>query len=201
MTLRLTATAGGLALLCACWRAARERARETGRRRWTSCRRAPPCSSRTPARPAAPRRWPARPQTRWAPAAGRARRGAGPARLAAARLRTRVRGQHYGEGDPPDAAAAFASLMQTGRRGAAIRACTSCWRWRQRIRAVCGFGRALDEWLRAQGAQPLVARRRLDVRVAALGARLAGAATNACCSWPAPTAKAIRPTPPPPSPA
>ena len=43
----------------------------------------------------------------------------------------------------------------------------------------------------------------LDVRVAALGqldlARLR--ATNACCSWPAPTAKAIRPTPPPPSPA
>ena len=38
----------------------------------------------------------------------------------------------YGEGDPPDAAAAFASLMQTGAAGAApqLRACaTPCWRW------------------------------------------------------------------------
>lgn len=43
----------------------------------------------------------------------------------------------------------------------------------------------------------------LDVRVAALGQLdwRGCAATNACCSWPAPTAKAIRPTPPPPSPA
>ena len=42
----------------------------------------------------------------------------------------------------------------------------------------------------------------LDVRRGAGPARPGGcAATNACCSWPAPTAKAIRPTPPPPSPA
>ena len=42
----------------------------------------------------------------------------------------------------------------------------------------------------------------LDVRVAALGQLdLAAARLRTRCSWPAPTAKAIRPTPPPPSPA
>ena len=36
----------------------------------------------------------------------------------------------YGEGDPPDAAAAFASLMQPPARRRNFRACaTPCWRW------------------------------------------------------------------------
>ena len=71
----------------------------------------------------------------------------------------------YGEGDPPDAAAAFASLMQTAAAG---------WPQLSGLRYAvlalgdseyaqfCGFGRALDEWLRAQGAQPLFDRVDVD---------------------------------------
>ena len=112
MTLRLTATAGVvLCWLLRCLGRARAsaRARNAGPPgRWTSRRRAPPCSSRTPARPAG---------------------------------------------------------AETG-------------------------GQTADS-LRAGG---------LDVHRGAGPARPGGgcAATNACSSWPAPTAKAIRPTPPPP---
>ena len=71
----------------------------------------------------------------------------------------------YGEGDPPDAAAAFASLMQTaagaapqlsGLRYAVLALGDS------EYAQFCGFGRALDEWLRAQGAQPLFDRVDVD---------------------------------------
>ena len=71
----------------------------------------------------------------------------------------------YGEGDPPDAAAAFASLMQTAAAGApqlsglryAVLALGD-----SEYAQFCGFGRALDEWLRAQGAQPLFDRVDVD---------------------------------------
>ena len=72
----------------------------------------------------------------------------------------------YGEGDPPDAAAAFASLMQTAAAGAAPQ--LSGLRYAvlalgdSEYAQFCGFGRALDEWLRAQGAQPLFDRVDVD---------------------------------------
>ena len=72
----------------------------------------------------------------------------------------------YGEGDPPDAAAAFASLMQPAAAGTAPQLPGL----RYAVLALgdseyaqfCGFGRALDEWLRAQGAQPLFDRVDVD---------------------------------------
>ena len=70
----------------------------------------------------------------------------------------------YGEGDPPDAAAAFASLMQPAAAGTAPQLPGL----RYAVLALgdseyaqfCGFGRALDEWLRAQGAAAVRPRRR-----------------------------------------
>lgn len=63
----------------------------------------------------------------------------------------------YGEGDPPDAAAAFAGTMQQTPQGAALAGAQYA------VLALgdseyaqfCGFGRRLDEWLHAHGAAPL----------------------------------------------
>ncbi len=67
----------------------------------------------------------------------------------------------YGEGDPPDAAADFI--------GAAMRSGVDLARMRYGLLALgdrtyrnfCGFGRQLDEWMRARGAQPMF--ERIDV--------------------------------------
>lgn len=63
----------------------------------------------------------------------------------------------YGEGDPPDAAAAFAGMMQVTPHGAALAGAHYA------VLALgdseyahfCGFGHRLDDWLHAQGAAPL----------------------------------------------
>jgi len=63
----------------------------------------------------------------------------------------------YGEGDPPDAAAAFAGHMLQTPAGAALAGAQFA------VLALgdseyaqfCGFGRRLDDWLQAQGAAPL----------------------------------------------
>lgn len=63
----------------------------------------------------------------------------------------------YGEGDPPDAAAAFAGMMQATPPGAALAGAHYA------VLALgdseyahfCGFGHRLDDWLHAQGAAPL----------------------------------------------
>lgn len=79
-----------------------------------------------------------------------------PARLAAYRRLLFVVST-YGEGDPPDAAAAFAGHMQQTPAGAALAGAQYA------VLALgdseyaqfCGFGHRLDEWLQAQGAAPL----------------------------------------------
>ncbi|NTV12188.1 MAG: oxidoreductase, partial [Zoogloea sp.] len=68
----------------------------------------------------------------------------------------------YGEGDPPDNAAAFAGrLMEAdlplGHLHYALLALGD-----SRYDNFCGFGRALDGWLRRQGAQPLFERIEVD---------------------------------------
>ena len=63
----------------------------------------------------------------------------------------------YGEGDPPDAAAAFAGQMQQTPQGAALAGAQYA------VLALgdseyahfCGFGHILNDWLHAQGAAPL----------------------------------------------
>ena len=63
----------------------------------------------------------------------------------------------YGEGDPPDAAAAFAGQMQQTPQAAALAGAQYA------VLALgdseyahfCGFGHRLDDWLHAQGAAPL----------------------------------------------
>ncbi len=68
----------------------------------------------------------------------------------------------YGEGDPPDAAAAFADRLMTRQLPLP--------RLHYGVLALgdssyahfCGFGRALDGWLAAQGAQPLFDRIDVD---------------------------------------
>ncbi len=63
----------------------------------------------------------------------------------------------YGEGDPPDAAAAFAGQMQQQPQAAALA------RSQYAVLALgdseyahfCGFGHRLNDWLHAQGAAPL----------------------------------------------
>ncbi|CUK17345.1 MULTISPECIES: sulfite reductase subunit alpha [Achromobacter] len=84
------------------------------------------------------------------------------ARLAASR-RILFIASTYGEGDPPDAAAAFASqTMQAatpslgGLRYAVLALGDS------EYAHFCGFGRRLDEWLRRHGATPLFDRVEVD---------------------------------------
>ncbi len=63
----------------------------------------------------------------------------------------------YGEGDPPDAAAAFDGMMQATPQGAALAGAHYA------VLALgdseyahfCGFGHRLDDWLHAHGAAPL----------------------------------------------
>ncbi|WP_447990068.1 sulfite reductase subunit alpha [Achromobacter spanius] len=62
----------------------------------------------------------------------------------------------YGEGDPPDSAAAFASQMQTPPTRALAGAQTAVLALGDSEYAhFCGFGHQLDDWLHAQGATPL----------------------------------------------
>ncbi len=73
----------------------------------------------------------------------------------------------YGEGDAPDAAAAFAGSLMGGALPLnhlhyAVLALGD-----RAYAQFCGFGRALDEWLRGQGAQPLFARIEVDRGAAA----------------------------------
>lgn len=62
----------------------------------------------------------------------------------------------YGEGDPPDSAAAFASQMQAPPTRALAGAQTAVLALGDSEYAhFCGFGHQLDDWLHAQGATPL----------------------------------------------
>jgi sulfite reductase (NADPH) flavoprotein alpha-component len=62
----------------------------------------------------------------------------------------------YGEGDPPDSAAAFASQMQARHTRALAGAQTAVLALGDSEYAqFCGFGHQLDDWLHAQGATPL----------------------------------------------
>lgn len=70
----------------------------------------------------------------------------------------------YGEGDPPDSAAAFVDKVMGAPDGAdlaglhiGVLALGD-----SSYRHYCGFGRALDGWLQRQGAQPLFARIDVD---------------------------------------
>lgn len=62
----------------------------------------------------------------------------------------------YGEGDPPDSAAAFASQMQASPTRALAGAQTAVLALGDSEYAqFCGFGHQLSDWLHAQGATPL----------------------------------------------
>jgi len=97
----------------------------------------------------------------------------------------------YGEGDAPDAGAAFAGRLMT-RAVALPHLHYAVLALGDRSYAhFCGFGRALDTWLRAQGAQPLFDRIDVDrSAAAAIGAwrqqlsHLAG--TSDAPDWSAP---------------
>ncbi len=61
----------------------------------------------------------------------------------------------YGEGDPPDAAAAFAGHMQAPHAGLAGAQYAVLALGDSGYANFCGFGHRLDDWLHAQGATPL----------------------------------------------
>ncbi|CAB3940302.1 sulfite reductase subunit alpha [Achromobacter insolitus] len=61
----------------------------------------------------------------------------------------------YGEGDPPDAAAAFAEQMQETAAGLAGAHYAVLALGDSEYAQFCGFGHRLDDWLHAQGATPL----------------------------------------------
>lgn len=69
----------------------------------------------------------------------------------------------YGEGDPPDAAAAFARrTMADGALSLAHLHCATLALGDREYQHFCGFGRTLDAWLVARGAQPLFDRIEVD---------------------------------------
>lgn len=70
----------------------------------------------------------------------------------------------YGEGDPPDNAAAFARLMAEHREGPALPKlrCAVLALGDSEYKNFCGFGRSLDAWLQAHGAQALFDRVDVD---------------------------------------
>ncbi|WP_454695298.1 sulfite reductase subunit alpha [Achromobacter aegrifaciens] len=61
----------------------------------------------------------------------------------------------YGEGDPPDAAAAFAEQMQQAAPALAGAHYAVLALGDSEYAQFCGFGHRLDDWLHAQGATPL----------------------------------------------
>lgn len=68
----------------------------------------------------------------------------------------------YGEGDPPDNAAAFAGRVMSGELSLAHLHYGLLALGDSGYANFCGFGRALDQWLRRQGAQPLFERIEVD---------------------------------------
>lgn len=69
----------------------------------------------------------------------------------------------YGEGDPPDEAAAFADAMPLLGAGSLARLRYAVLTLGDSgYRQFCGFGRRLDDWLRHCGAQPLFDRVEVD---------------------------------------
>lgn len=68
----------------------------------------------------------------------------------------------YGEGDAPDAGAAFASRLMTRRLALPHLHYAVLALGDRAYTQFCGFGRALDGWLREQGAQPLFDRIEVD---------------------------------------
>lgn len=84
----------------------------------------------------------------------------GPAELAAAR-RALFYVSTTGEGDPPDNAAAFARMMARAQRLTHLSYAFLALGDRS-YPHFCGFGRRVEDWLRACGAQPLFPRVELD---------------------------------------
>ncbi|TFW17393.1 sulfite reductase subunit alpha [Duganella callida] len=68
----------------------------------------------------------------------------------------------YGEGDAPDAAAAFAGRLMTGSLALPQLHYAVLALGDRSYSRYCGFGRALDQWLQAQGAQSLFPRVEVD---------------------------------------
>jgi sulfite reductase (NADPH) flavoprotein alpha-component len=68
----------------------------------------------------------------------------------------------YGEGDAPDAAAAFAGRLMTTTQPLAHLHYAVLALGDSSYAQFCGFGRALDQWLQGQGAQPLFPRIEVD---------------------------------------
>jgi sulfite reductase (NADPH) flavoprotein alpha-component len=68
----------------------------------------------------------------------------------------------YGEGDAPDAAAAFAGRLMTGSVALPQLHYAVLALGDSSYGQYCGFGRALDSWLQEQGAQPLLPRIEAD---------------------------------------
>ncbi|MGV2904799.1 flavodoxin domain-containing protein, partial [Achromobacter sp. AGC25] len=74
----------------------------------------------------------------------------------------------YGEGDPPDAAAAFAGQMQAASVAPGTAPALAGLQYAvlalgdSEYTQFCGFGHRLDDWLHAQGATPLFDRVDVD---------------------------------------
>ncbi|MEW6256696.1 MAG: sulfite reductase flavoprotein subunit alpha [Pseudomonadota bacterium] len=68
----------------------------------------------------------------------------------------------FGEGEPPDQARAFARRMERADAGLAALDYGVLALGDRTYEQFCGFGRALDDWLRAKGATPLFARIEMD---------------------------------------
>nr|WP_315478617.1 sulfite reductase subunit alpha [uncultured Rhodoferax sp.] len=69
----------------------------------------------------------------------------------------------YGEGDPPDSAVSFARQVMAGTDASLSHLHVGMLALGDKTYAqFCGFGRALDQWLMARGAQPLFDRIEVD---------------------------------------